>query len=250
MKSIFTMLLCVIGVSVSFAQESSNPLSFGVKGGANVTALRVENPDGGFVAGGFGGLYTNYRVSEKFAVQLEVQYGQHGVYSNVNSDVTIPASMISPDLPQNMFGTMETLGRVNIRTEYLSIPVVAQYYLGEKKNFAIEAGAVFSFLTRSEVEFDGTSQVKDIHLLVDGNQVPAGIDDIDITETTANSIEEGTQFKKFDFALTAGAAYYIPNTNFNINSRVVYGLTDVADNTTPDDWKKTINFQFGLGYTF
>ncbi|SHF75192.1 porin family protein [Chryseobacterium vrystaatense] len=126
--------LAVTASSLAFAQQtptsSSNPVTFGVKGGMNVSSLsKDEGLDDQKSKIGFNaGVFANIPIAESFSVQPEVLYSQYGA----KSDYTL-------------FGTKYS---ASSKLDYIAVPVMFQYNL--IPNLYVEAGPEFGFMVSAK----------------------------------------------------------------------------------------------------
>lgn len=133
--------LAVTASSLAFAQQtpttSSNPVTFGVKGGMNVSSLsKDEGLDDQKSKIGFNaGVFANIPIAESFSVQPEVLYSQYGEKSEYR------------------------LGNTNYsastKLDYIAVPVMFQYNL--IPNLYVEAGPEFGFLVSAKNKFKNES---------------------------------------------------------------------------------------------
>ncbi|KFF25756.1 porin family protein [Chryseobacterium vrystaatense] len=127
--------LAVTASSLAFAQQtptsSSNPVTFGVKGGMNVSSLsKDEGLDDQKSKIGFNaGVFANIPIAESFSVQPEVLYSQYGEKSEFK------------DLFGNKFSASTKL-------DYVTVPVMFQYNL--IPNLFVEAGPEFGFMVSAK----------------------------------------------------------------------------------------------------
>lgn len=126
--------LAVTASSLAFAQQtpssSSNPVTFGVKGGMNVSSLsKDEGLDDQKSKIGFNaGVFANIPIAESFSVQPEVLYSQYGSKAD-----------------QTIFGTKYS---ASTKLDYIAVPVMFQYNL--IPNLYVEAGPEFGFLVSAK----------------------------------------------------------------------------------------------------
>ncbi|GEN70737.1 MULTISPECIES: porin family protein [Chryseobacterium] len=126
--------LAVTASSLAFAQQtpssSSNPVTFGVKGGMNVSSLsKDEGLDDQKSKIGFNaGVFANIPVAESFSVQPEVLYSQYGA----KADYTLLGTKYSS----------------STKLDYIAVPVMFQYNL--IPNLYVEAGPEFGFLVSAK----------------------------------------------------------------------------------------------------
>ncbi|KFF17416.1 porin family protein [Chryseobacterium sp. JM1] len=126
--------LAVTASSLAFAQQtpksSSNPVTFGVKGGMNVSSLsKDEGLDDQKSKIGFNaGVFANIPVAESFSIQPEVLYSQYGS----KADYTVLGNKYSS----------------STKLDYIAVPVMFQYNL--IPNLFVEAGPEFGFMVSAK----------------------------------------------------------------------------------------------------
>lgn len=136
-KIIFTVVLAFFFGFVN-AQDRKD-MSFGVKGGLNISSITNAEEDGvnskslvGFHIGFFG----EFMISDQFAIQPELLYSTQGVKLEFDGE------------------------EGDLKVDYINVPVMAKYYLADA--FSLELGPQIGFLVSSKVESGGLSEdVKD-----------------------------------------------------------------------------------------
>jgi hypothetical protein len=116
LKTILITVLLLVGTFASNAQSSGN-LEFGIKAGGNLANLKNANGNGKI--GSVGGIFTEYRISEKFSIRSEALFSMQGTKGK---------------------GSFET-----VKLSYINVlPGLAKFYPVE--NFSIEVGPYGGFL--------------------------------------------------------------------------------------------------------
>lgn len=119
--------------------QDKKDMSFGVKGGLNISS--ISNSDGGGVnskalVGFHVGVFGEFMVSDKFAVQPELLYSAQGVTLEFDGD------------------------KGDLKLDYILIPVMAKYYVAD--SFSLELGPQIGFLVSAEAKSGGESEdIKD-----------------------------------------------------------------------------------------
>ncbi len=116
LKTIMITALLLVGIFTSNAQSNSD-FEFGIKAGANFANLK--NANGKAKIGPVGGIFTEYRISEKFSIRSEAMLSIQGAKG------------------KGSFKTLK-LNYINV------IPALAKFYPVEK--FSIEVGPYGGFL--------------------------------------------------------------------------------------------------------
>lgn len=192
MKKIVLAVIAVMAFGFANAQQTR----FGVKGGLNISTVvggDVENTKTlvGFHVGGLAEIH----VVEKFFIQPELLFSAQGT---------------KVDSP---------FGDYDIKLNYLNIPVIAKYYIVDKK-FNVEAGPQLGVLLSAKVE--------------------------------GEDIKDGT--RSVDFGFNIGAGYSFTD-NLSVGLRYTIGLSPLSDqdiDNTDDyyDSAKNSNLQLSLAYKF
>ncbi|WP_415327243.1 porin family protein [Chryseobacterium sp. MMS23-Vi53] len=242
MNKLFLGLALVAG-TLSFAQETKetktvttvtttlkekDPVTFGIKGGANASQfseqqLSAKNQKIGFNAGAF----VNIPLSKKFAIQPEVLYNQLGSKQVLNIKEVTGAS-----------SDIKTKNDYTTYLNYISVPLMLQ--MKPVDNFYIEAGPEFSYFLNGKNKGETTITTT------------SGSTTTTQTASYSQSIDKD-DIKKFNVGFGLGLGYYFTK-NLGINARYVNSLTHIANNSGLADANKDINtnrvFQLGLNYKF
>lgn len=160
MKSVFLVFATLV-LHLSQAQE----IKFGFKGGANFSTLQGDDFKADNLLSYHAGVLVEFNLLENFSIQPELLYSSQG--TKINSD----------DLELN----------------YVSMPVLAKFYLTSKK-LSLEVGPQFSFLL-------------------------------------SESVPEQFRTESFDLAAAGGLGYNISQTFF-MQLRYLAGLTEASKDTT------------------
>ncbi|MFP3831315.1 MULTISPECIES: porin family protein [Chryseobacterium] len=124
--------LAVTAGTLAFAQQtpSSNPVTFGVKGGMNVSSLSKDSglDDQKSKIGFNAGVFANIPVAASFSVQPEVLYSQYGNKSD--------------------FTALGTKYSASTKLDYIAVPVMFQY--NALPNLYLEAGPEFGFMVSAK----------------------------------------------------------------------------------------------------
>jgi len=184
MKKLLLSSIIILGISNSINAQDIN---YGLKTGLNISNFIGGDADRNNIFSFHAGGFAEFELSEKFSLQPELLYSRQG---------------------------SEAENVINIKVDYLAIPVMAKYYLSE--NFSLEVGPQASFLINDKAEFNDSS--------------------IPDAETDAPS---------FDFGINLGFGYNF-NSNLFAQARYNYGITTITENP---DIRNSV-FQISLGYKF
>lgn len=138
MKKITLLLVSVFTFGFVNAQDKED-MSFGVKGGLNISSLSNidevgvnKDPLVGFHVGFFG----EFMISDQFAIQPELLYSTQGVKLEADGE------------------------KGDLKLDYINIPIMAKYYVADA--FSLELGPQIGFLVSAEGKSDGVSvDIKD-----------------------------------------------------------------------------------------
>jgi len=208
--------LAVTASSLAFAQQtpssSSNPVTFGVKGGMNVSSLsKDEGLDDQKSKIGFNaGVFANIPIAESFSIQPEVIYNDLGSKSTRKTN----------------FGGNEYKADYSTNLGYIAVPVMFQYNL--IPNLYLEAGPEFGFLVSAKDKLKTSTN---------GN-----------TDNSMTSTLNKDDFQTFNFGIGIGAGYYFTQ-NLGLTARYTAGVTDIFKNNSGDAVRNNV-FQVGLAYKF
>lgn len=208
--------LAVTASSLAFAQQttptsSSNPVTFGVKGGMNVSSLSkgADLSDSKSKIGFNAGVFANIPIASSFSVQPEV------IYNDLGSKVTREYT--------NIAGTYRDESSRNLG--YIAVPVMFQY--NATPEFFLEAGPEFGFLVSANDKFKSSTNNN--------------------TSTRTTSLNKDN-FSTFNFGIGIGAGYYFTQ-NLGLTARYTAGVTDIYKNNSGDAVRNNV-FQVGLAYKF
>lgn len=196
-KSFLIAVVMLLGITtITFSQ-----IKYGVKAGL-VSANQKWSASGISISpdakiGAVFGAFVKFEVSEKFAIQPELLYVMKG--TKMDGDI------------------FESSEDVTFKYNYLSIPIVAKYYMG---GFNLQAGPSFDFLMSAKVDYgDGEDDIKD-------------------------------DLKGLDLGLALGAGYDLPS-GLGFDIRYVMGLTDINNSDEMEGIEMKNNcLMFTISYAF
>lgn len=133
MKKIILVTVAFLGFCFANAQDKKD-MSYGVKGGLNISSITnsdVEEMESSSLVGFHIGLFGEFMIADKFAIQPELLYSTQGV-------------------------KLERYGeKADLKVDYINIPVMAKYYVA--KDFSLEFGPQVGFLVSAELKYDEVS---------------------------------------------------------------------------------------------
>lgn len=209
------LLLLAAFAGFAFTTAQAQEMRFGVKAGANFANMTIK--EDGFsikpesrTAFHIGAL-VEFPISDAFYIQPEI------LYNSVGSKVNFSESFMGMD-----FSVENTT-----KLDYISIPIMAKYYIME--GLAIEAGPQVGFLMSAKNDFSSSSTM--------------------MGQTESESGEEDVKedYKGIDFGLGIGVSYRLDMGLF-FSARYVLGLSNIGEegnNNGNDDDFDDIDFGFG-----
>jgi opacity protein-like surface antigen len=210
--------LAVTASSLAFAQttststSSSNPVTFGVKGGMNVSSLSngADLSDSKSKIGFNAGVFANIPIASSFSIQPEVIYNDLG--SKVTREFSAVGNTYKADYSRNL--------------GYIAVPVMFQY--NALPNLYLEAGPEFGFLVSAKDKFKSSTN---------GN-----------TSSSQTASLNKDDFNTFNLGIGIGAGYYFTQ-NLGLTVRYTAGVTDIYKDNSGDAVRNNV-FQVGLAYKF
>ena len=192
------ILSSILFATLIFSVNAQSPdIKLGAKGGVNFS--NITNSDMDSKTGFHLGVLAEMFLNEQFSLQPEILYSTQGA-----------------ELKADHLTTKYNL-------EYLSVPVMAKYYLAD--GFNLQVGPQFSFLSKAEAK---------------GEIEGLGSGTIDVKDNT----------ESFDFGVNFGVGYAFAAGVF-VDARYNLGLSKINKESLSDvdDGKNSV-FQISLGYKF
>lgn len=200
-----SLLITLFTILTVTAVKSQEKIQIGIKGGINFTNLTSDVLyDKKFKTGFHIGTMVEIPLGNFFSLQTEILYATQGAKGKVPV-VNFP--LPGDPTPPPVFG--------EYKLDYIQIPILAKIYF--IKNFSLEIGPSFNFLTRDE-----ESNIFD-----------------------DNTTKRKGFGKKYEFSGVIGTSYKFKNGLFG-SARYVHGMTDAFDY----EGANNISFQIGIGYLF
>ncbi|MCX2483724.1 porin family protein [Pedobacter sp. MR2016-24] len=203
MKKLFTILLVAASCSTAFSQEKGN-FEYGFNVGLNlstVTSGTNNNSDSrvGFNAGAFG----DYFFSDRWSIKAKLTYDQKGWNSGyfINED--------------DSFLT-------DYHFDYLTVPVMANWHFGKKRNWYLNFGPYVGFLMSAKESRFGID-IKELTQSIDaGLALGIGVK-IPVSDKIKIVLESDGQSGLTDtFKNNTGNS--IRNSRSSLNAGLVFGL--------------------------
>ena len=201
MKKILFIIIAVFAFSFAKAQD----IHFGAKAGVNFAKMTSSESDFNKLMTGrtafHVGAVVEFTFSDKFSLQPEVLYNSVGGTFDFSSSVT----------------RAEEDTTVDWISDYLSIPVMAKYYVAD--GFSLEAGPQVGFLL--------------------GAKMKNSTDEEDMKD----------EMESTDFGLGFGAGYKMENGLF-FDARYSLGLSNIFKDVEDGQWGRNNAIQISVGFMF
>jgi len=207
---------------MAFGLSHAQEVSYGVKGGLNLSNLTGDVDDSKPLFGAHVGAFVEIKITDKFSVQPELLFSMQGA----KQEYTYFESFEGFELTETE--------KTTIKLGYLNLPIMAKFYATEK--FSLEAGPQLGFLMSAKVDYEFTYR-----------ETFGGITEVE-TESGSEDIKDDV--KSIDFGFGFGAAYKFTENLF-IGARYTLGLSSIAKDFEGEsaDIKNNV-LQVSLGYKF
>ena len=218
MKKILLSAVALMAFGFSNAQE----VSYGVKGGLNLSNLAGDIEDTKSLLGAHVGAFAEIKITDKFSVQPELLFSMQGAKQEYTYFESFDGF------------TIEETEKVTIKLSYLNLPIMAKFYATEK--FSFEAGPQIGFIMSAKVDYDYTYR-----------ETFGGITEIE-TESGSEDIKD--DLKSIDFGFGFGAGYKFTE-NLSLGARYTLGLSSIAKDFDGESFDLKNNvLQVSLSYKF
>lgn len=192
-KALLTVFLFIVFASTSYCQN----LSIGLKGGGNISRMSFEEPsfDNKYKFGPSLGISFSYQLNSYIAVESDLIYSIKGTRHIANTFV----------------GTTKSNDEYDYSLDYISVPLLAKFYLPTESSLRpyAELGTSFNFLMNNKREF---------------------IPDPNLTHTMEVKPTDFTsKTKAFDYGLifSLGTDYHWSSRIITLEFRYDTGLTNI-----------------------
>jgi hypothetical protein len=201
--------------------------SVGVRGSFTTSTMNkfdlIENatPDFKYLPAAGGAIFMEIPVTANFSIQPEVAFTQKGF--SVKEGFKVGGDVLGIDIPIN--------GKLLIRTNYIEVPVLAKYHIGDKNaaHYYIAVGPSVGYMTDAGM----TVRVLDIFPIKTG---------------LSNDI-----FKPFELSGVAAVSFELPvaqNAKVFVEGRYQQGISRVIDAPIFELPVRNKTFSGGLGLRF
>jgi len=157
-----------------------------------------------------------YNIQNNNGVKYDNQLGFNlGLIGHVHLTKQLA---LQPELIYSLQGAkyMNSGVETNIKLGYINVPILLQYMFDN--GFRLQAGPQIGFLVNAK------------------------------SKTPNSTVDIKDNFKKVDVGLGAGIGYVNPKSNFGVDARYNFGLSDINKNSTVKSNNR--GFQLGVFYLF
>lgn len=244
MKKIILLATFVCCTTVLTAQNLQSQFSIKPMAGINLTGV-----NGGVIKD----LYHN-RI--RFTAGLEAEYGINpwlgvslgAIYSQQGAKIDGRVESFYED-EEGFYHLLivKTVGKLH--SEYINLPLMANFYIPQVKGLAIKTGLQVGLLTGSKIEATVASlELKEKNPFKDNYPIA------EITPYDPNNRKYAETYfiqsdicKSIDFGIPVGLSYEYKNVV--LDARYYFGLTKIDNTPEPEDIRNR-HFSFTLGYRF
>ena len=231
MKRVISLVLLYCTMA-TMAQNEKGVFSIRPMAGVNLSAF-----SGGFSedfyqmkAGLAVGLEAEYGISRSFGLSLGAFYSQMGA----KIDGTLWATAVNDEY----MVYIETKDKGKITCNYITLPLMANFYVPAIKGLALKVGAQMGIMASSRMKADIDIRTE-TYLRNEPTMPP----------TTANeqlAIDQDTESKSLDFGIPFGMSY--EHKNVIVDLRYYFGLTKIDNSATNREDIRNRCLTLTLGY--
>lgn len=205
MRKIIILAVMACSAGSMSAQNAKGQFSVKPMAGINISTINGGETDDPYKAktGFTGGAELEYGVNDWLGLSLGVMYSQQGAKVETSS-TTKQAAELGGDY------TIQTTKKGKLKTDYLNLPLMANFYISTVKGLSVKTGIQLGILTSGKLNVETNSIV---------TEVP-------------NYQKEYLSMTKFcksvDFGIPVGLSYEYKN--IVLDARYYFGLTNCEDN--------------------
>jgi hypothetical protein len=229
MKAMFTTLLIT---ACLLTAQTSNPLTWGIKGGINFAELKGDHfndPENTYNTGIVIGLFSEKPVNDSFSIQWELLYTMKGV------------SMNFTEKDSNEFSESTLEYEATLNLNYIEIPVSFRFKMPAGSGFvpSFYAGGSAAF----NVSAIGSYKYSYYEYYDDGSEF------YEYTQNDSGS-EEVENINDLELGLVFGLGLNIPIENGQLlfDVRYNYGLSTVFDDGGSKSYNRVLSLTAGFGF--
>ena len=141
MKKLFIVLLSIGGYFNAFSQEKGS-FELGIVGGYNGSTVTTNTATNSTLVSGFNaGIFGDYFFSDRWSIKGKLSYDQKG-WGNGYFTGTF--------YDQNYQQDIKKYDHVDYHVDYLTIPIMANWHFGSKRNWYLNFGPYAGFLLSAD----------------------------------------------------------------------------------------------------
>ena len=228
---LFSILFALIAVT-TMAQSEKGAFSIRPMAGVNLSDFSGGVSDDFYhmKAGLAVGLEAEYGISRSFSLSLGAFYSQMGA----KVDGTLAVMAVNDEY----MVYIETKDKGKVTCNYITLPLMANFYVPAVKGLALKVGAQMGILASSRMKAD-----------VDARTETSLRSEPTMPPTTTNeqvTIDQDTECKSLDFGIPFGLSY--EHKNVVVDLRYYFGLTKIDDSATNREDIRNRCLTLTLGY--
>ena len=231
MKRVISLVLLCCTMA-TMAQNEKGVFSIRPMAGINLSAFSggISEDFYHMKAGLAVGLEAEYGISRSFGLSLGAFYSQMGA----KIDGTLGAIAVNDEYAVYI----ETKDKGKITCDYITLPLMANFYVPAVKGLALKVGAQMGILASSRMKADVDATIY-TYLKND----PAGTC---TTTQELTTIDQDTECKSLDFGIPFGMSYEYKNVIIDL--RYYFGLTKIDNSATNREDIRNRCLTLTLGY--
>jgi len=237
---------CIIAL-LFFCLSSTAQMHIGGKGGISIPNLEGDNEQSkGYTSrmGVYGGLFINFQINPSLYLQSEINFSPQGgqrkgmqqVPTDAISEISLP-----PDI--NLYANFKNITILN----YLEIPILAKFILGQKFIYYACVGPHIAFLITAKTKTSGNSP---LYLDAAGTlplmQYDSPFPPVSFNSTT--SIKESIKTINAGVQGGVGIEYPAGPGNIFLEGRTIIGVTNIQTHPESDGKNQTGSLAVAFGY--
>ena len=228
MRKIIILAVMACSAGSMSAQNAKGQFSVKPMAGINISTINGGETDDPYKSkvGFTGGAELEYGVNDWLGLSLGVMYSQQGAKVETSS-TTKQAAELGGDY------TIQTTKKGKLKTDYLNLPLMANFYIPAVKGLSVKTGIQLGILISGKLNVETDPKVIEVpnnfynHMISDYPNIPKEC--LTMTEFC----------KSVDFGIPVGLSYEYKN--IVLDARYYFGLTNCEDiNKIPKDFYSQI----------
>jgi hypothetical protein len=176
------------------------------------------------------GMEAEYGISRSFGLSLGAFYSQMGA----KVDGTLAAMAVNDEY----MIYVENKDKGKVTCNYITLPLMANFYVPVVKGLALKVGAQMGILANSRMKADIDAKTE-VYLRSEATSRPT-------TTNEQTSIDQDTECKSLDFGIPFGMSY--EHKNVIVDLRYYFGLIKIDDSATNRENIRNRCLTLTLGY--